>query len=232
MDTWLTTVEMAGTQVVPTEVHLSLGYTADIESAPAIASRHGGGGGEWDFWVVWQTLLPPSYSGDIYGAIYSAPVFTSICNPGVDAIACPCGNAPIPHHGCNNSVNTGGAVLVGTGASSTDSVVLSANAMLSNAPAVFLQGTTYLGWQGGVSFGDGVRCTGGTLVRLATKIASGGSASFPTGSDASIKQTSAAKGYPISLGTQRFYQTYYRDPANFGCAGATFNTTNGLIIDW
>jgi hypothetical protein len=233
MDTWLTTVELAGTQVVPSEVHQMLGFTSYIESAPAIASRHSGGGGEWDFWVTWQTLVPPSYSGDIDAAVYSAPVFTSICNPGIDATPCPCGNAPLAYHGCENSASTGGAVLAGTGAASTDTVTLTASGMLPHATAVFLQGTTYLGWQGGVSFGDGVRCIGGTLVRLATKAASSGIAIFPGAGDASIKQTSSAHGNPIGAGVQRFYQTYYRDPANFACAGgATFNITNGIVIDW
>ena len=232
MDTWLTTVELAGSQVVPSEIHQSLGYTSDIESSPAIASRHSGGGGEWDFWVTWQTLVLPSYSGDIDAAVYTAPVFTSICNPGIDATACPCGNTPLNYHGCNNSANTGGAVLTGTGAASADAVTLTASGMLANAPCIFLQGTTYLGWYGGASFGDGVRCIGGTLVRLATKIASSGVATFPGPGDASIEQTSGAHGNPIGSGSQRFYQTYYRDPANFACAGATFNITNGIVIDW
>jgi hypothetical protein len=27
------------------------------------------------------------------------------------------------------------------------------------------------------------------------------------------------------------YQTYYRDPANYACS-ATFNITNGVVLDW
>jgi hypothetical protein len=226
-DTWLTTVELAGTQVVPSEIHAQLGFTNGHESMPAIASRHSGGGGEWDMWAVWD-----NNGSDIDAAVYSAPPFTSICNPGADAASCPCGNNPLGvHRGCNNSANTGGGVMSGVGAASTDSVTLTASSMLPNATTVFWQGTTYLGWHAGLPFGDGVRCIGGSLLRIAVKTASGGSASFPGPNDASIKQTSAAKGAPIAIGSQRFYQATYRDPASYACSD-TFNGTNGLIIAW
>jgi hypothetical protein len=98
---------------------------------------------------------------------------------------------------------------------------------------VFWQGTSYLGWYGGLQFGDGVRCIGGSLLRIAVKTASGGTAIFPAAGDASIKTTSSAHGAPISIGSQRFYQATYRDPApSYGCAADTFNSTNGMIIDW
>jgi hypothetical protein len=234
MDTWITTVELAGNEVIPSEIHQQLGYTTYIESAPALASRHGGGGGEWDFWAVWQTLVPPSYEGDIDAAVFSAPVFTSICNPEVDAIACPCGNSPAVYgRGCENSAGTGGAHLAGVGAASADTVVLTASSMLPSVTTVFLQGTSYLGWQGGAPFGDGVRCIGGQILRLAIKQSSGGTASFPQFGDPSIQTRSSQLGAPIALGSQRYYQAYYRDPASFACAGnATFNTTNGILITW
>jgi len=42
---------------------------------------------------------------------------------------------------------------------------------------------------------------------------------------------SAALGDPITPGTPRFYQRYYRDPHPLFCPGG-FNVTNGLRIDW
>ena len=94
----------------------------------------------------------------------------------------------------------------------------------ATSPTSFVQATQPL--VGGAVFGDGLLCLGGTLVRLRTVAAAGGSASIGTGSTASISTLGAV----TQPGVLR-YQALYRNAANF-CTPSTFNTTNGLEITW
>ncbi len=143
------------------------------------------------------------------------------------ATACPCANLGAPGRGCASSTNPGGARLFATGTAAADDVVLRASGMGANVTCIYLQGTVLAD----AVFGDGVRCTGGSLVRLATKVNSGGASAFPeSGVDT---QTLAQRGgVTIGSGALRFYQTYYRDPAPGFCPSATFNVTNGWKQVW
>src|SRR6185369_17865403 len=89
---------------------------------------------------------------------------------------------------------------------------------------------------GSTTFGAGVRCVGGQLLRLYVKSISAGSATGPVAGDRSISNRSSDLGSPISPGT-RYYQIYYRDPGQAnpggGCpANDTFNITTGLTVVW
>jgi hypothetical protein len=146
---------------------------------------------------------------------------------------CPCFNLGTTGRGCDNSAGTGGALLSATGTTSPDTVVLTSSGELNTSTSVFLQGT--VDNVSGVSFGDGVRCVGGSLKRLSTKNAAGGTVTFPDGGDPSITTQSAALGDPIAPGSTRYYQVYYRDPNLAFCAsptGDSFNVSNGQIIVW
>jgi len=89
----------------------------------------------------------------------------------------------------------------------------------------------------GVTYGQGVRCLGGTIIRrLYIKTASGGSVTAPepgTG-DATVTTRSASKGDVIQPGQSRWYLVYYRDPYVLGgCpAGSTFNSTQTGQVNW
>ena len=149
------------------------------------------------------------------------------------AAPCPCANAGAPQHGCANSQVAAGARLASSGTASPDTVVLTASGELPTALSIFLQGDQAL--SPGVPFGDGVRCAGGTLRRLASLNAVGGTVSFPGPGDPSITARSAALGDPIAPGSSRWYQTYYRDPDLGFCpapAGDSWNVTNALRIAW
>jgi hypothetical protein len=92
-------------------------------------------------------------------------VATSYCFGDGTGTACPCGNNGTSGHGCANSVFSSGALLSTTGgAFSTlaDTVTLQANSVPANATCLFYQGTAT---NPGVVFGDGLRCTAGTIVR-------------------------------------------------------------------
>ena len=145
---------------------------------------------------------------------------------------CPCANYGGIGHGCDNSAGTGGGVLSTSGATSPDSVVLHGSYELPNSLTIFLQSDTSIA---PVSFGDGLRCLGGTLRRLFARSASGGLVSAPRSGDLSITARSAALGDPIPSGGVRHYMTYYRDPSAAFCAapaGSTFNSSNALSITW
>jgi N-acetylneuraminic acid mutarotase len=164
--------------------------------------------------------------------------FTSICNPGTGGvIACPCSNpAGGPGRGCDNSAATGGAILWASGVASLsgDSLVFSTSGEKPTATSVLLQGT--LMNAGGVVYGQGVRCFGGTLKRLFTKAASGGSITAPNfgGGDPTVSARSAARGNVISAGSSRWYLVFYRDPIVLGgCpAASTFNATQTGQVTW
>lgn len=148
-------------------------------------------------------------------------------------VACPCANFGALGHGCQNSAQTGGAVLSTSGTTAPDTLVLTATGELPSVLSIFLQGDAKLA--NGTPFGDGVRCAAGHLRRLYAKNASGGAVSAPQPGDPSISARSAALGDPIAPGSTRYYQTYYRDPNLGYCPapqGDAWNVTNGVQVAW
>jgi len=153
--------------------------------------------------------------------------------PGVDfcfgdgtGTACPCGNSGAPGNGCANSVNPAGAYLAtaGTASVASDSLVLSGSGM-PNGPALYFQGTTMLA---GTPFGDGLRCAGGSVVRLGIEINdAAGTSSHPGSGDPSV----SVKGMVPAAGGLRTYQVWYRNAGDY-CTPSTFNLTNGTAVTW
>jgi Tol biopolymer transport system component len=159
---------------------------------------------------------------------------TAFCFGDGSGAACPCGNSGSPGHGCENSAATGGALLSATGQSSlsADTLTLVSSAELPTALSIPSQGTAAIN---PVFFGDGLRCTGGSLKRLYEKNAVGGVVSVPQAGDLSISARSAQLGDVIASGSTRYYYTYYRDPSTTFCAtppGNTWNVTNNLAVVW
>jgi hypothetical protein len=141
--------------------------------------------------------------------------------------ACPSGNAGVTGHGCGNSLNANGAILSGSGNASLsgDTLVLVGGGM-PNASALYVQGTSQENGGSGTVFGDGLRCAGGTILRLGTKQNVAGASQYPTGADAPV----SIRGLVTAAGT-RTYQVWYRNAAAF-CAVSTFNLSNGLQVAW
>ena len=86
------------------------------------------------------------------------------------------------------------------------------------------QGTT----QPAALFGDGIKCVGGTTIRLGVKANVGGTSSFPGAGDPKI----SVKGAIPAGGGTRFYEVWYRDTSLTVCTPATFNFTNGFAVVW
>ncbi|MFO1010152.1 MAG: hypothetical protein U1F29_08835 [Planctomycetota bacterium] len=139
---------------------------------------------------------------------------------------CPCSNFGTAGNGCANSVNAAGANLAISGQSNPDTAVLSGSGMPATVSCIYLQGDALTD----VAFGDGVRCAGGTLLRLRTKANVGGASAFPDSAD--TVSLSVRGGVVPGSGTTRYYQTYYRNSAALFCPPQTFNVTNGIVITW
>jgi hypothetical protein len=149
---------------------------------------------------------------------------TSCAGDGTGA-ACPCGNTGAPGHGCASSVNPAGGLLSASGSSSlpNDTVVLAGSGM-PDAPVLYFQGTSLLSPP--AAFGDGLRCAGGTVLRLGTKSNVGGASQFPAAGDPAV----SVRGL-IGAPGAREYQAWYRNVAPF-CTPAGFNLTNSVSIVW
>ena len=111
-----------------------------------------------------------------------------------------------------------------------DRVVLGTTGELPSALTIFIQGSSLPTRS---SFGDGVRCIGGALKRLAVESAVAGAASYPGPGDLPISVRSAALGDPIQPGSYRYYQVVYRDSNPGFCnPQATFNASNAVMVAW
>ncbi len=177
--------------------------------------------------------------GDVFLHDRAATGFTSLCEPWVSGvIACPCSNPPSGSgRGCDNSSSTGGASLSASGIAylAIDSLAFATSGQNPTALSLVVQGSALV--SAGQVYGQGVRCAGGTLKRLYTKVASGGSISAPDfgAGDPTVSARSAAKGDVIQPGQSRWYLVYYRDPNVLGGCDAwrTFNATQtGQVIWW
>ncbi len=173
-----------------------------------------------------NNVLSPHINGFQIRELPSNPGMP-FCSGDGTATACPCGNAGATGNGCASSINANGAQLAATGSASlaTDTLVLAGSGM-SNSSALYFQGTTQLNGGQGAAFGDGLRCAGGTIIRLGTKTNVSGASQYPGAGNPSV----SVRGAVTSPGT-RDYQVWYRNSAAF-CTPSTFNLSNGLEITW
>jgi len=140
-------------------------------------------------------------------------------------IACPCGNesAPSDRAGCLNSLGIGGS-LRGRGRTSltSDTAQLDGGSM-PNGPLLYFQGTAL---SAPFAFGDGIKCTGGALIRLGIRFNAAQSSTFPGAASPNL----STQGLVAAPGT-RHYQARYRDSDSF-CTSDTFSYTNGVALVW
>lgn len=154
---------------------------------------------------------------------------TGFCFGDGTGTACPCGNSGASGHGCRNSVSTAGGLLTGTGLAqvSADSFGLFASELPPSTSVLFYQGTGVTAGGLGASFGDGLRCVGGSVIRLATRPGVTQLSHYPNQGDVPI---SLRGSIPVGGGVRR-YQAWYRNSAAF-CTASTFNLTNGIEVTW
>jgi len=168
-----------------------------------------------------------------------------VCEPGVGGvIPCPCANNPSGlNRGCDNSLATGGAGMIGTGVASLSADTLSitsagigssgpsCSASVLNPLSVLYQGDTTI--PAGVPFGDGVLCCGGNVLLLNAKPATVGTYRYPEfASDPSISVVSAGLGDVLFAGATRCYFVAYRDACPTFCVPSLRNKTNSFLVTW
>lgn len=136
---------------------------------------------------------------------------------------CPCGNLGSAEAGCGNSTGIG-AALKGNGSDDpfADDLVLVGSQLPPGVPSLFFAGDVPLNGDQGVVFGDGLRCVGGTIVRLEISIASG------TGEASSSVPIAGTLG--VGLGSVTYFQMWYRDPT--GPCASLFNVSNAFEVHW
>jgi hypothetical protein len=173
-------------------------------------------------------VLGGSANGVLRVGAQSPPA--ALCAGDGSGAACPCGNAGLAGRGCANSAEPGGAALASSGLArvSSDSLLLAARHLTPGAAALFVQGSSVLRGGLGVPFGDGLRCAGGTQLRLGLRQAVSGVAQI--GAPAGGAPLSALGSIPATGGVA-VYQVWYRDVWPY-CTSATFNLTNGLRVTW
>ncbi len=183
------------------------------------------------------------WPGEVPGA--GTFTITTPCQPSVGTLfclgdgvptttPCPCGNhSPTADGaGCLSSLGVGGRLRATGNPSITDdgdgssSVTLLGNQM-PNSSCLYFQGTIRHNSGNGATFGDGLRCAGGSIIRLDTEANVSGASQYPNPT-----QTSpiTVRGNIVAPGT-RTYQAWDRNAAAF-CTAATFNLSNGLEIVW
>jgi hypothetical protein len=150
----------------------------------------------------------------------STEVGTAACFGDGTATACPCGNTGGTGQGCANSTGAG-AILSASGSTSVaaDSLTFTASNLPNGTSALLFQGTGLLQGGAGFPFGDGLRCVGGSVVRLGIRPAPSGSVTYGPG-------LAAAGGW--AAGQQRSFQVWYRN--NVGPCGSGFNLSPARTI--
>lgn len=180
--------------------------------------------------------LPPSGLATAIAIVEgrsSTSTIEAYCFGDGSGAACPCANPGGLGRGCDNSSNTGGALLAASGLASlsSDTLLFTTSGEKPSALSTIAQADTQIS---PVVFGQGLRCAGGLLKRLYTKSAVGGAISAPMGTEPQVHVRSAELGDTISAGSIRYYYVYYRDPTVLGgCpAASTFNSTQSLAVTW
>jgi hypothetical protein len=224
-----------------------------LQSAPVIASYSRAGALSWQFvgaslhnQDICTALHESSTGSFVYSstALYLATSFPipdsgrvlsvrpqsiAYCFGDGSGAACPCANEATPGSGtgCLDSFGLGGRLVSsGIASLSADTLALQATEMPATSPALYFQGSVRVNGGAGAVLGDGLRCAGGSTIRLGTKPNSSGASQYPTGADPAIH----VQGNVATSGV-RFYQVIYRNNAAF-CTSSTFNLTNGVEISW
>jgi hypothetical protein len=149
---------------------------------------------------------------------------TTYCYGDGSGTMCPCGNLANSGEGCMNGNGTGG-MLTASGAASVGGggLTLNASQLVPSQPGLYFQGNNATGSAAGLTFGDGLRCAGGGVIRLQVRF------SDTNGASASSIDIAAKGG--VSVGDTKRYQIWYRDPNTSPC-GLGFNLSNGVEVVW
>jgi len=227
-DVYVSSFAYAAGALVPTEGYAPLASDVSDETWPQIVAERSGGGTSNCAHIVWEDR-GFSNDPDIEAGRYCTPFAgggpqTPMCFGDGSGVSCPCGNNGAATNGCANSANALGGRLRSSGAASVsaDTLVLAGTNMPATSSCLYFQGSSATAPS---SFGDGLRCTSGVVIRLGIKLNVGGASQYPTAGDPRV----SVRGLIPAEGGVRTYQVWYRNSAAF-CTTATFNVTNAMSI--
>lgn len=164
--------------------------------------------------------------GEIRGQVVNA---NSYCFGDGSGTACPCVNPDSEGRGCRNSSTIGGILFPhGPHTTSPDGLEFTALNLLAGQPALLFSGLNAVGGGNGTVFGDGLRCAGTGVVRLG--ITTPASTTNATGLAHWGPGLQAIGGWTV--GDTRFFQAWYRDPADVTPCDAGFNLSNGIELSF
>ena len=148
----------------------------------------------------------------------------SFCDASDGSLAsCPCSNPGAPGTGCDIQQATGGVILsvVSQESSPQNRATLAGNGYpVGSLPAAVVIRAPSLDPASPVSFGDGLRCIGVPLVRLAGDVGILGSSTHTFG-----------HGTMAGSGTF-YYQLWFRNTPAMFCTPDAFNLSNGRTLSW
>ncbi len=228
-DVKLSALYWSGGALGVAEGNVSVSPGLEVDLRPKICAAHSGGADSEQLLVVFDR--DDAGPNQVMATSYLMPAGGSVdafCFGDGSGAVCPCLNFGGDGRGCANSVNAAGARLFTTGHASLEAgnFTLHAEGLPNSTSVLFFQGSAQMNGGNGAMFGDGLRCASGTVIRLGTKTAVVGFASYPQFGDTSI----AERGLVLP-GATRYYQAHYRNSAVF-CSAATFNLTNGMRALW
>ncbi|MAF67111.1 MAG: hypothetical protein CMJ84_15815 [Planctomycetes bacterium] len=178
------------------------------------------------YFVVTEPTTGITFEISLWGDLVADSVVTSqaYCFGDGTGSGCPCGNFGGSGEGCANGTGLGGLLAAGGSPSiAAAELVLEGSQLSPNQPGLYFQGDNAVNGGMGVTFGDGLRCAGGSVARLQVRVADG------LGNSSTTIDIAAAGG--VSAGITKRYQLWYRDPQASPCS-TTFNLTNGMEIFW
>ncbi len=143
---------------------------------------------------------------------------------------CPCGNVGSAGNGCASSFNSNGANLTASGTIPINNVRLTGSGMQPSGLCLFLKGNAID--PNAVTFGDGITCTVGSLIRLRAMPLVAGSATFPDPAGPPTITLSERGGNIVGSGQLASYTVYYRNASVAFCPPATFNASNNWQLTW
>jgi hypothetical protein len=187
--------------------------------------NNGGGteayGGYWpgDQWNDYQIS---DANAAAYVVEFDTSSSTSFCFGDGTGTNCPCANNGGAGEGCANGGGAG-ATLLSTGSASVSiaDFGLSASNLIGSQPGLYFQGNNAINAGLGISFGDGLRCAGGGVIRLQVRFSDANGSSSTT---ADLVTTGG-----VVPGDTKRYQIWYRDPLASPC-GTLFNLSNGVEL--
>jgi hypothetical protein len=174
------------------------------------------------------TITVSGEAGNVNGfqLVLLPPPGTYLCFGDGSGTACPNGNNSPPGQqaGCLNSLGMGAVIeALGNPSISADTIHFH-GAGMPFGPCLYFQGDGLAAGGSGTTFGNGLLCTSGPVVRLGIKFNGHGSSNFPGSGDPSV----SSQGL-VSTPGFKYYQVWYRDAA---ATPLTTNLSRTVCIPW